>query len=70
LRICGGNGLYGHRWPAKSLYATELCDVLDEASLILQAMRAGMSLEAAQGSVIVARGIRARGHGYTRWKSR
>jgi hypothetical protein len=52
------HGLYGYRWPAKSLGAGALSDVLMEASIILQSVRLGMSLEAAAGGMTLARGTR------------
>jgi hypothetical protein len=55
------HGLYGYRWPKRSLDANALSDVLTEASIILQSVRLGMSLEAAAGSMVIAHGMKVHG---------
>lgn len=54
------HGLFGHRWPAESLDPGQLCDVIDEAVLILEHVREGLSLDSAVASVAVLRGLRTR----------
>jgi hypothetical protein len=50
--------LYADRWPPKSMDADQLSDVLQEASLLLQTLRVGMSPEAAVAVVASARRVR------------
>jgi hypothetical protein len=55
------HGLFGYRWPITTCGIDGLCDVLWESTMILEAMQDGASLEAAAGSVVMARGMRVHG---------
>jgi hypothetical protein len=55
------HGLFSYRWPIAKCGVDGLVDVLWESRAILDAMEGGASLEAAAGSVVVARGMRTHG---------
>jgi hypothetical protein len=54
------HGLYGYRWPRKSMSANDISEVLDDASMLLATVQAGMLFEAAVDNVSHARWMRNR----------